>query len=226
MLVTQTFTYPNITGLNLFDMDCDLYIYISEDENAEDSITITVNDNVYPHIVWSSLGQGSSEKMKYTISLRYDDVSFMHRKPNLTISLTVKNLELISLGGSSTAYIEDVVISDDLRIDLRSASTFRLRNGGRIEANHISAVLSGASKMELEGQCKTLDLVLSGSSRASGFGMVCDDLDAKLSGASKAEFTVLNTLSATLSGSSILRYDGNPTIGYSNITGSSRLERR
>jgi len=226
MLVTHTLPLSEwlqrpvtITGIDIFDMDCNLYIYILENEDDEDKIEITVNSNVFPHIHWTSINGG-------TINLMYDKVSFMHRKPNLTISLFVKNLRDVGLHGASTAHINGVVISDNLRIHLRGASELRVHGEGRIEANHISAVLSGASKMNLSGQCEMLDITLSGASQAYGFGMVCEDLDAKLSGASKAEYTVLNTLSATLSGSSVLRYDGNPTIIYSNISGSSRLEKR
>ena len=240
-LVTHTFTLSNlfpwstpqensfITGIDIFDMAADLQIYISEDEEEDDKITIIVDDNVYPHINRSAFGSGqfndSGELIayNYTINLQYGHVSFMGRKPNLTIILNVKTLERIGLSGASTSRIEDTLFCKNLEIHLRGASTLR---AGQIEANNIVAVLSGASRMDLSGQCETLDLTLSGASSAFGYGMVCDNLKAVFSGASRGEFTVLKTLSATLSGASTLYYRGNPTITYLNTSGSSRLEKR
>jgi len=220
-----------ITGIDIFDMDCNLYIYISEDENEEDKIEITVDDNVWPHINFSVWGGGSwtegeEPNMSYIVNLNYHHVSFMLRKPNLTIVLTVKNLERIGLSGTTVANIGDTLISNNLKIVLKDAATLRIQDRGRIEANHITATLSGASKMDLIGYCKTLDLTMSGASQTSGFGMTCDNLIANFSGASRASLTVLETLSVKLSGASTLRYDGNPQITYSNITGSSTLQRR
>jgi len=59
-----------------------------------------------------------------------------------------------------------------------------------------------------------------------GFQFSCEDIVANFSGASSGHITVNNTISATLSGASVLRYDGSPTIIRSDLSGGSRLERR
>jgi hypothetical protein len=221
-LVSHTFTNPNITGISLFDMSGDLYIYISE-EAEEDTLIISVDRNVYPFIRKGFSGAGtSSEKTNYTINLHYSNVTFMARKPNLTISLIVRDLNHIGLSGASFANIDGTLVSGDLKIHLSGASTLR----GHIDANKISAELSGASRMDLSGYCETFNLTLSGASKTFGYGMVCNDLTANFSGASRAELTVLETISATLSGASSLRYDGNPRILRNNLSGASSLQRR
>jgi hypothetical protein len=163
-----------------------------------------------------------------TVSIYFEAVSFIGRKPEFSISVTAKELKKIDLSGASVAYLENndnsqqPLVFDNLRIDLSGASTLR----GQIEANTISAELSGASRMDLSGQCTTFNLSLSGASRAFGYNMICDFLNADFSGASKGECTVLQKLSVSLSGASTLRYDGFPQIIFEKITGSSTLQRR
>jgi len=234
-LVTHTLPIPEgyfpITGIEIFDMECNLYIYISEDENEEDKVEITVDDNVWPHILWRTIGRGSwrageEPNMKYNVDLYYHHVSFMHRKPNLTVVLTVKNLDRIGLSGASIAHLRDTLVSDSLRIVLQGASMLRSVDRGRIEANHITAVLSGASSLNLMGYSQTLDLTMSGASQMSGHGMVCDNLIANFSGASVATLTVQETLSVKLSGASTLNFAGNPEIIFYDVSGASVVRRQ
>jgi hypothetical protein len=163
-----------------------------------------------------------------TVSIYFEAVSFIGRKPEFSISVTAKELKKIDLSGASVAYFENndnsqqPLVFDNLKIDLSGASTLR----GHFEANSISASLSGASRMDLSGQCTTFNLSLSGASRAFGYDMICDHLKADFSGASRGEITILKTLSITLSGASTLRYDGNPQIISQNISGASTLKKR
>ncbi|MCL2413680.1 MAG: DUF2807 domain-containing protein [Bacteroidales bacterium] len=183
----------------------------------EDHIKIFADDNVLPHIAVRQISRNGLE-------IFLEGVSFIRSAPQITVYLTLRDLRNLHLSGASSAHINDVFISDNLQINLGGASRFRV--SGRIEANRISATLSGASRMDLVGHSETLDLTLSGASQAFGYGMICDNLIANLSGASRAEFTVLETLSARLSGASVLRYNGNPQIIFSDISGASSLQRR
>ena len=216
-----------ITGIDIYDMKADLYIHISEDE--EETLSITVDDNVFPHILINGSGFGVSSTKKYSISMSYHHTTFMIRQPTLSIVLTVRNFERLGLSGASTAYLLDTLVADNLDLRLSGASRFRTAHPhrreatGRIEANTITAVLSGASILDMSGRCETLDLTLSGASQAVNFSMVCDHLKAVFSGASRASVTVNSTLSATLSGASVLNYGGNPVIIHSNLSGASVL---
>jgi hypothetical protein len=209
-LITENYTFTGtITGVSVSGAAV-LYVF----EGEEDHIEVEVDDNILPFL--------NVRKQGETVNIYFDRVSFIGRQPTVTIYATIKNWKKVNLSGASMGYIDDGINCENLKIVLSGASTFE----GHIEANSIDANLSGASRIDLTGRCKTLELNLSGASKANNYDMVCDNLNAVLSGASNAQLTVLKTLSATLSGASILRYDGDPTIIHSKITGASSLQKR
>ncbi|MCL2027908.1 MAG: DUF2807 domain-containing protein [Bacteroidales bacterium] len=210
-LVTQSFTFSKITGI---DIGNNAVVYINISEDIDDHIHVTVDDNVRPYL--------DVDLSRENVMIRFRHVSFIGRQPTLHIALNVKNLKQLGLSGATACQIEDVLTCENLKINLSGASELR----GEIEVHTISATLSGASKIRLVGECKEFNLTLSGASDMSGYDMVCDDLKANFSGASSASITVLNNLSAVLSGASTLRYDGNPTIVKSNLSGASTLRKR
>lgn len=127
-------------------------------------------------------------------------------------------------------------------IELSGASTLRLEaetgafalessgasdTAGRLNATGAALHLTGASELQLSGSGGNLRLAESGASEAKLAGFTLNDVDVDLSGASHADVDVDGTLNVTLSGGSVLRYGGHPTLGSRmDITGGSRLEPR
>ena len=219
----------------------DLHLSLGEENRME----IRANDNVLPHIGVSMLSENGLE-----IYLR--GVSFSGPiPPQIMVYLTLKDLRELRLSGrQNTAHLhllpEQTLISDrlDIRasgstsiyfqtdgwleantlaITLSGTSSFR---GDNISANRINANLSGSSTLDLAGESIRFYLTSSGASRTHAFDLTCDHLNANLSGTSGAQVAVQETLRATLSGTSILIYDGNPDILHSQISGRSSLRQR
>jgi len=119
--------------------------------------------------------------------------------------------------GASVITINGFESNEDFDLELSGASVL----SGNIEARNCNIELSGASVISLSGSCNQLDLYVSGASVLSLGNFVCSKAEVHLSGASDATIHVTDYLSATLSGASILRYYGDPEIGYLNISGAS-----
>ncbi len=220
-IVSETYNFNSITGI---ETSGETVVIINQVEaNEANTCVVDVDENVLPHLVVRQSGNG-------TIHVYCENVSFIGRHPNITIYLTVHDLRKVSLSGASECQIfntgnlsDSVMLFDNLEFELSGSSKCFVDN---IDAHEIDVELNGASELTLSGWCNKLKLDLSGASEAYDYEMFCNHLDAELSGASKARFTALETLSVELSGGSTLRYDGDPRIIHSDISGGSSLKRR
>jgi hypothetical protein len=138
--------------------------------------------------------------------------------------------------GASAITLFSFTDTTDFRLDLSGASVF----SGMMAASTCEVKLSGASVINITGTCNDFYLDASGASVVSMNGS-CTDLyidasgasvldmgnfisntaNIKFSGATEGTIHVLDHLDAILSGASVLKYYGNPTMGNISITGAS-----
>ncbi len=110
----------------------------------------------------------------------------------------------------------------DAHLDVSGASRFE----GELTVGKARLELSGASRLDLSGTASDLSLEASGASRAALDSFETDDVDVKLTGASRATINAGGRLSSHLSGASSLRWAGEPTMGDVTVTGASTLKKR
>jgi len=85
--------------------------------------------------------------------------------------------------------------------------------------------LSGASKIDIDGDVDSLRLDAVGASKIDAENLTVKDLHLNVSGASKAEVYVTGTLWAQAAGASKITYHGNPEVLQSLAVGASRIKR-
>lgn len=126
----------------------------------------------------------------------------------------------VDLSGAS--HLEADLKAGDTRLDLSGASRFE----GELKVGKARLELCGASRLELSGAASDLDLEARGASRAALGSLEVGDVDARLSGASRATVNARGRFSVHLSGASSLRWTGEPTMGEVSVTGASTLKKR
>jgi Putative auto-transporter adhesin, head GIN domain len=94
---------------------------------------------------------------------------------------------------------------------------------GAVKLDQGTVELSGASRAVLSGSVEKLEVDASGASGLDSPELTVGTLDIELSGASRAELTVTESLSAALSGASSLRYRGSPQVTKSDVSGGSSI---
>jgi len=149
-----------------------------------------------------------------------------HRLTNFngkTLKAEISMPELIDLelSGASRAYLHNLRTDSALRIATSGAS----RIEGQLEVSSVRFTVSGASDVELSGSARTLTLDASGASEVDLGSFVVGDADAGVSGASEALIAVNDSLRASTSGSSSLRFKGNPKIERMHSSGGSSIKR-
>jgi hypothetical protein len=142
----------------------------------------------------------------------------------------IDDLETVVRGGELRISCRNCNPSDNASILIFAPDLNRIEVSGasRVDADDIDApslhlVLSGASRIQIDGAVDDLEIDASGASRVEGEGLVAATLDVHLSGASRATIEVTDSAEGDLSGASRvdLAGDHNPDVDVDVSGGSS-----
>jgi len=140
----------------------------------------------------------------------------------LRATVSTPHLTALTVGGASLVSWSEYVQAPGMEVSVSGASSIQ----GPVEVDRLNVDVSGASHLALQGDAHSLDAQLSGASVASILGLKVTNLTVELSGASHMETTVVETISAVLSGASSLVYAptyGEPTFTRKDVSGGSSV---
>jgi hypothetical protein len=121
--------------------------------------------------------------------------------------------------------------ASDLKTDVKSSSLDAEISGasnirGNLTTGDGRMELSGASDVRLSGSGGDLKLICSGASTAKLTDFPVTGADVNLSGASDTDIKVSGRLDLNISGASTLNYYGQPSLGKTEVSGSSDLNHK
>jgi hypothetical protein len=145
------------------------------------------------------------------------------------------------------SYIKSEISGDKLRLHstehlspthgikvLVSSATLsgaQFRGAVRFSAHQISGTnffleSRGASKITLDGKTEELTAAMTGASKLIAEGLQTKRAELSLTGASRAEVNVTDTLKVSITGAGKVIYSGNPRSVVKNITGAGTIRPR
>jgi hypothetical protein len=138
----------------------------------------------------------------------------------LRARVTARRLSRIGASGAAAVRVTGDLAGPALEVELSGAGT--LDAAVKLERAELGA--SGASELRLRGSAGTVSATASGASR-----LALDELEAgratvELSGASQARVWATESISATASGASQLRFKGSPRFERRSAAGGSSIE--
>jgi hypothetical protein len=136
--------------------------------------------------------------------------------------VSFKALKKLSASGASDVYVNGVIKSDELKIDLSGASDFK----GAVDVNNLLIDQSGSSDSRISGRADRLNIEASGASDMKGYDLEVNYCDANASGASDIQITVNKEMTAKASGASDINYRGQGVIREVKASGSSSVSKR
>jgi Putative auto-transporter adhesin, head GIN domain len=142
------------------------------------------------------------------------------RDATLRATIDLIRLRRVDVSGASRARVEGRV-TDDLTIGASGASEVEI---GSVDLDELILSVSGASEVSIDGGSQHIRADASGASRIVLFGVEGDEVEVDVSGASEAEVTARDRLEARASGSSSVRYRGEPDRVITDASGSSSVE--
>jgi hypothetical protein len=190
----------------------------------------------------------SRELVKYVEVSRQGNVLELRLRPDIDYVNTVQRAEItlpqlagIYLDGAASAEIDSFVCDEIIQVDMDGASRLALadvtasemlvtlRGAARIDGDLKLVTgrfrLSGASGVDLGGSAGALVLNASDAANADLRDFLITEANVNISDAASAEVDVSGTLNLVASGSSVLRYSGEPELGLVNVSGTATLGR-
>jgi hypothetical protein len=185
-------------------------IYLSFSDTDE-KIIIETNDNLHQYI--------QVEQVSGALKIAVQDNINISGSSTLNAYITTKHVTVYSASEASRFIVSDPISSNDANIFLAGASSFT----GELKVENLTADLSDASKLIINGNTDSFDLNATGASLIEDYEFITKYLDLNLSDASNASLTVIENMDVVVSGASTLRYKGEGTISSQNIKGGSSI---
>jgi len=133
----------------------------------------------------------------------------------VTYTITVKNLEAISMSGAGAVKVFELE-TDDLQVILTGAGSIEI---GDLKADDLEVNLSSVGAMVIAGEANTQEIFLSGVGSYESGDLRTNITSIQLTGAGSAVVWVEESLDVTVSGVGSVTYFGkNPEVTQ-NITG-------
>lgn len=139
--------------------------------------------------------------------------------------VSVKTLSRLEAHGASDVYLNGLLKSEELSVNMSGASDLKGHNG-EIHVTKMDMVLSGASDAIIKGSVSNLTVRASGASDLKGYELAADNCDADASGASDIMITVNKILTAKATGASGVHFKGEGVINDLKTSGASKVSRK
>jgi hypothetical protein len=94
----------------------------------------------------------------------------------------------------------------------------------KLSGRELKLESNGASFISVDGSVTNLEANLSGASKLDAKSLQTQTATVSLNGASYADVTVTDTLTASISGTGLLTYSGNPKSVEKNVSGVGRIQ--
>ena len=202
--------YMDISGYSGLEIDATFLAEVNFTD-SEEPIEIIANENLHSHVI--------IEKVSDVLKVRLSDNVNISGPATLKVILKTGFISSYRAGGASEISLMDTLSANTVHIILYGAS----KMNGSLSVQSLIADLNDASSLDINGTAVNFEINASGASKASDYYFACDYLDANLSDASEARFTLLKEIEITASGASNLLYKGDAVITSQSLTGASTI---
>ena len=152
------------------------------------------------------------------LQVKYDDWKI--RRSKLTIYITSRELEAVSVSGSAKFRSGEPFASDEMDFAMSGSGAIHFEE---LTADEVEVRISGSGHIEiLDGAADELDARISGSGKLNGETFEVNEFSASISGSGSARITVKEELDARISGSGKVYYHGTPRVN-STSSGSGKV---
>ncbi len=206
-IVTKTLTLSDFSGLDLAVAG---KVVITQGDIQE--VRATGHANIIDRLTTSVSGD------IWNIELEKGN----YQNYELTIYVTIPNLNAVYLSGSGEVNVNDFTDQSDLILDLSGSGHIDLNNFTGTENLEVdisgSGIITGHDHLP---SLREVDIKITGSGEYHGFPIMSDICKINMSGSGTCQVAVRDTLEVRISGSGIVYYQGSPTImDHTNRAGS------
>lgn len=190
-------------------------LYLSQSD--EEVVVVSAAESKYRNRIITEVVNGE-------LKIYYNDkgLQWSSGSKKLKAYVAFKNVQKLTASGASDIYVNGVIRSDVLKINISGSSDFK----GAVDVSKLSLDQSGSSDSRISGRTTHLKIEVSGASDVKGYDLVADYCEANASGASDIQITVTKELTASASGASDIYYKGQGITRNIRSSGASSVARR
>jgi hypothetical protein len=141
-------------------------------------------------------------------------------KTDISITITVPDLENLSIGGAVDIFTPNMLNFNDLEVEVSGVADFNLNLKSEIFKLEASGVISG----HIKGSSKEFEFEISGVGKLDASEFKTVNCDADVSGVAKISINTSERLTADVSGMGKIYYTGNPVI-RANSSGVGKISK-
>lgn len=216
----KTFNDPNaevrnLSGFHAIKISSAIDLYLTQ--SGTEAVAVSASDTKYRDRIRTTVEGG-------VLKIWFDSDGWKWNSGNkkLKAYVSVKELDKLTASGAVDVFVDGVLRSNSLDINLSGASDMK----ATLEVGSLSLDQSGASDANLSGRAGTLKIEVSGASTFKGFDLSTENCQARASGASDIRITVTKELNAKASGASSIQYKGDGVIREMHSSGASSVNKR
>lgn len=143
------------------------------------------------------------------------------RKSEVTIYVTMKNLERLSISGSGQIESDGTLRADELKLSVSGSGDMELD----LDAEELSLRISGSGSIRLDGNADEAEARISGSGKVKAEEMDVNLFEATISGSGSCYITANEEIKARISGSGSVYYKGDPKRVIGDSSGSGKIKK-
>lgn len=185
-------------------------VYITRGQSS--SVVVSAPENLLPYIRTRVVGGNLLIDTDRCVRNRINEVQ---------VYITMPSLSTIRVAGSGKISTQDTWSINNLAIDISGSGSV----SGEFNTDQINTRISGSGEVILTGTTLMHNVIISGSGHVSGYNLVSQHADIRISGSGHAYVLVNDQINGKITGSGNIYYKGSPNVKV-NVSGSGKLMRR
>ena len=207
-IVTQTIDVADFSSVSLIGAD-DVVITYGETQE----VTATGHQNIIDRLKRNVNGNTWNVCLQTGCHVDYE----------LTVYITIPDIEELSITGSGDIYVNDFVNGGDLELNISGSGDIELARMEGCPA--IDAVITGSGDMKLDDETpdlETLNVSITGSGNFEAYPAVANEAYIDIIGSGDCYISTLDYLDVSITGSGDVYYKGTPEVDL-KVSGSGNV---
>ena len=183
-------------------------------KGKEGNIKIEGEENILPYIITEVKNGNLEVKVKKGYNIKTTS--------KLVVTVPVKEIEKVSLGGSGNVKGSLTLKSENLKLSLAGSGNMDLD----VDTKNLKTSVAGSGDIKVSGETDNMKCSIAGSGNIKGYELQANSVKASIAGSGNISASVKNEINASIAGSGNIYYKGNPPKVKSSTAGSGSIRSR
>lgn len=167
-------------------------------KGKEGKIKIEGEENLMDYIVTEVTNGTLKVKVKKGVNIK--------TSRRLTVTVPVKEIEKVSLGGSGNIKSDMLLKADNFSVSIGGSGNIILK----IDANNVKSSIGGSGNIKLSGKADGMKSSIAGSGDIKAYDLKVNTVKASIAGSGSIRVSVKDAIKSSIVGSGSIYYKGNP----------------